>query len=51
MMAFGLASAGRSRRTCAPILMDPVKIDPTGMKPKTRCPAIAASPTEAVHPQ
>src|SRR5207253_9861058 len=44
-------SAERRRRTCSPILRDPVKIDPTGMTPNTRYWAIAARPTEAVHPQ
>jgi hypothetical protein len=39
------------RRICSPTFTEPLKIDPTGMKPKSRCRPTAASPAEAMHPQ
>ena len=49
--ASGTARAGRSRRTCSPIFTEPVKIDPTGMKPQSWCRATAARPADAMQPQ
>src|SRR3954453_10348067 len=44
-------SAGRSRRSCSPTFIDPVKIRPTGTNPHSWCRATAASPADAIQPQ
>src|SRR4029077_6076737 len=48
--AYDVASAGRSRRTCSPMLTEPVKTVPPGTKPHSLWRPTAARPAEAMHP-